>query len=207
MQGFLLGLANGTTCLAFCAPVLVPYLLQQGAGVGHSLLTLLQFLAGRLGGYLLFGLLAWATGNLLAQATQYHALILAAADVGLAVLLLVGVLRRRGSAAACALEGAQEKLSRWPALLPLVMGLLAGLKVCPPLLLAFADAASAGSLAGSLLVFATFFLGTSIYFLPVSLVGAFRHAAELRIVARFAAILIAAYYLLLGVLLFMGGVS
>ena len=207
MKGFLLGLANGVTCLAFCAPVLVPYLLQEGTTVPRSLLVLLQFLGGRLGGYAVFGLLAWATGSLLTQATDAQSLVIGTAYVGLAALLLVNALRKRAPAGACALEGAQARLARWPALLPLGMGVLAGLKVCPPLLLAFADAASTGTLGGSLLVFLTFFLGTSIYFLPISFVGAFRHIGELRIVARFAAVIVSVYYLYLGVLLLIGGVT
>ena len=48
MQGFLLGLANGTTCLAFCAPVLVPFLLEEGKNVRQNLMTLFKFLGGRL---------------------------------------------------------------------------------------------------------------------------------------------------------------
>ncbi|MFL7807625.1 MAG: sulfite exporter TauE/SafE family protein, partial [Anaerolineae bacterium] len=89
MQGFLLGLANGTTCLTFCAPVLVPYLLGEGKGVRKNLLTLLQFLIGRLGGYMLFGLAAWATGSLLLGATAGQGVLLGLVYVGLAALLLV----------------------------------------------------------------------------------------------------------------------
>lgn len=58
MKGFLLGLANGTSCLTLCAPVLVPYLLNEGDNVRRSLVTLGKFLTGRLLGYLVFGLLA-----------------------------------------------------------------------------------------------------------------------------------------------------
>jgi hypothetical protein len=87
------------------------------------------------------------------------------------------------------------------------MGLLAGLKVCPPLLLAFTDAASSGTLGGSLLLFATFFLGTSLYFLPLPLLGAFTRMPDLRIVGKFAAVIVALYYLYSGILLFAGGVQ
>jgi sulfite exporter TauE/SafE len=207
MNGFLLGLANGTTCLAFCAPVLVPYLLHEGTGIARSLLILLQFLIGRLGGYALFGLLAWAMGSALTEATDAQGTVIGVAYVGLAALLVAGALRRRAPEGACALKGARSVLARWPALLPFGMGFLAGLKVCPPVLLAFANAASTGTLGGSLLVFLTFFLGTSVYFLPVSLVGAFRHIGELQIVARFAAVIVALYYAYMGVLLVIGGVT
>ncbi len=213
VHGFLLGLANGTTCLAFCAPVLVPFLMHEGGGVRRNLGVLLIFLAGRLGGYTLFGLLAWAMGSLLSQATAssgYQRLLIGAAYAGLALLLLWSVLRRHPPApGACALEGARATLSRWPrlsgALLPIGMGFLAGLKVCPPLLLAFADAANSGTLPGSLLLFLTFFVGTSVFFVPLSLLGAFRRVSDLRIVGQFAAVIVSLYYLVAGIVLLVGG--
>jgi len=206
MHGFLLGLANGTTCLAFCAPVLVPFLLEEGKNVRQNLVTLFKFLGGRLGGYTLFGLLAWATGSLLLRAANYQSLVIGAAYVGLAALLLVAVLRKKAPAGACALEGAQTKLSRWPALLPVGMGFLAGLKVCPPLLLAFTEAASTGTLTGSLVLFLTFFLGTSVYFIPIPFLGVFRRVSALQIVGKFAAVIVSLYYLYAGILLLARGV-
>jgi hypothetical protein len=207
MQGFFLGLANGTTCLAFCAPVLIPFLLSEGNDIPQNLVTLFMFLGGRLVGYLLFGLLAWAMGGLLLGAGSYQAVTIGAAYVGLSVLLLVAVLGKRASlSSACAPKGTQARLNRWPALLPIGMGLLAGLKVCPPLLLAFSNAVNIGTLGGSLFLFLMFFLGTSIYFLPMSLLGAFTRLPDLQLVGRFAAVIVALYYLFSGVLLFSAGV-
>lgn len=208
MQGFLLGLANGTSCLALCAPVLIPFLLNEGNNVRQNLATLCKFLGGRLGGYLLFGLLAWAVGGLLSGAGGTQALLIGGTYVGLSVLLLVAVFRKkRPTAGACTLSQAQARFRRWPALIPVGMGLLAGLKVCPPLLLAFTDAASSGTLGGSLLLFVTFFLGTSLYFLPITLLGAFTRVPDLRIVGKFAAVIVALYYLFAGILLFAEGVQ
>jgi len=208
MQGFLLGLANGTSCLALCAPILIPFLLSEGKSVRHNLATLCKFLAGRLGGYLLFGLLAWAVGGVLLEAGGTQALLIGGTYVGLSVLLLVAVFRpKRPAPGACAVIQAQARFRRWPALIPAGMGLLAGLKVCPPLLLAFTDAASSGTLGGSLLLFVTFFLGTSLYFLPLPLLGAATRMPDLRIVGRFAAAIVALYYLVSGILLFAGGVQ
>ena len=207
MKGLFLGLANGTTCLAVCAPVLVPFLMHEGASIRQNLGTLLKFLGGRLGGYVLFGLLAWAMGSLLVLGAGYQMLLTGVAYVGLAALLLLGVLRKRvPRAAPCALEQARATFGRWPAVLPAGMGFLAAINICPPLLLAFTDAASTGTLLGSLLLFLTFFLGTSIYFIPLSLLGAFRRVGDLRIVGQFAAVLVALYYLVLGISYCAGGV-
>lgn len=65
LQGFLLGLANGSSCLAYCAPVFVPYLLAEGQSVRRNVLALLQFLTGRLAGYALFAAVAWEAGRLI----------------------------------------------------------------------------------------------------------------------------------------------
>lgn len=208
MQGFLLGLANGTSCLAVCGPVLIPFLLSEGGTVRQNLATLLKFLGGRLGGYLLFSLLAWAVGGLLVESGGSQSLLLGGTYVGLSVLLLMAVYRtRRPAPGGCALSQARTRFCRWPALIPAGMGLLAGLKVCPPLLLAFTDAASSGTLGGSLLLFVTFFLGTSLYFLPLPLLGVLTRVPDLQIVGRFAAVIVALYYLFSGILLFAGGVQ
>lgn len=208
MRGFLLGLANGTSCLTLCAPVLVPYLLHEGDNVRRSLVTLGKFLAGRLLGYLVFGLLAWAVGGILSSAGGYQALLIGGTYVGLSAFLLIAVFRRKQPASGgCAVSEAQAWFRRWPAFIPAAMGLLAGLKVCPPLLLAFTDAASNGTLGGSLLLFATFFVGTSLYFLPLPLLGAFHRIPDLRIVGKFAAVIVALYYLVSGVLLVAGGIK
>ncbi|MCX7030974.1 MAG: sulfite exporter TauE/SafE family protein [Spirochaetes bacterium] len=207
VQGLLLGLANGTSCLTLCAPVLVPFLLSEGNTIRRNVVTLLEFLGGRLVGYLLFGLLAWVVGGLLASTGGSQALLIGGAYVGLSVLLLVAVFRKKPASGACPAAEAPVRLRRWPALIPAGMGLLAGLKVCPPMLLAFTDAAGTGTLGGSLLLFVTFFLGTSLYFLPLPLLGAFTRMPDLRIVGKFAAVIVALYYLVSGILLVAGGVK
>jgi len=62
LQGFILGITSGTACLAYCAPLLVPVLLGEGKNIQRNYVILGQFLGGRLSGYLLFALLAWAVG-------------------------------------------------------------------------------------------------------------------------------------------------
>jgi sulfite exporter TauE/SafE len=208
MDGFLLGLANGTSCVALCAPVLIPFLLSNGENVPRNLVTLLKFLAGRLLGYLFFGLLAWAVGGLLLAVGADQSLLVSGTYIGLSVFLLVAVFVNQNPApGACNLAQARSRFRHWPVLIPIGMGLLTGLKICPPLLLAFTAAANSGSLGGSLLLFVTFFLGTSLYFLPLPLLGVFTRMPDLRIVGRFATVIIALYYFFSGMLLFVGGVQ
>jgi hypothetical protein len=207
MQGFLLGLATGATCLAYCAPVLVPFLLGEGRGVRQNWAVLAQFLGGRLGGYLLFALLAWLVGQLLGGLERYRSLLFGGAYILLAAVLVYYGLRQAPELCAGAARGARASLQRWPAVLPLGLGFLTGLNLCPPFLLAFTGAANARSLLGSLLFFATFFVGTAVYLLPFPLLGALRGYAALRTIGRLAAALVALYYLAQGAILFAGGIG
>ena len=54
VKGFLLGIASGGACLAYCAPVLVPYLLGEGKTLRGNAVLVGGFLGGRLIGYLAF---------------------------------------------------------------------------------------------------------------------------------------------------------
>jgi len=201
VQPFLLGLASGATCLAYCAPVLVPLMLGEARGVRRSLLLLAQFLGGRLAGYLLFGFAAWATGRLAPPGTAHRGLAFGIAYAALALLLLAyGVFR---SPTVCAGEprGVRALLRRWPAALPAGLGFLTGVNLCPPFLLAFAGAADSTSVWGSLLFFALFFAGTSVFMVPLSLAGGLRRFHAVRIVGRLAAVCVGLYYLYVGVLL------
>jgi sulfite exporter TauE/SafE len=209
MTGFLLGLANGTSCLAFCAPVLAPYLVAEGRGTISSALLLGRFMLGRLLGYLLFGLAAGLLGAAVAAGPRREA-VFGLAYLGLAgVLLFYGLTRATQPSALCPASGRVGRLgrlaTRWPQVLPVLLGLLTGLNLCPPFALALAGAAESGSVAGSVLFFATFFLGTSVFFLPLPGLGALRRFETLRTVARLATAVVGAYYLYRGLILFYGG--
>ena len=200
-------MASGATCLAYCAPVLVPLVLGEARGAARSLALVGQFLGGRLVGYLLFGFLAWEAGRLASSVGSHRGLAFGVTYVLLAVLMLLyGVF---GSPVSCAgeMRGARALLARWPSVLPAGLGFLTGINICPPFLLAFAGAAESRSVWGSLLFFLLFFAGTSVYMLPLSLAGAFRRFQAVQRVGRLAAVLMGLYYLYIGVVLIAGEVA
>ena len=198
-DGFLLGLATGATCLAYCSPVLLPFLLGEGSGIRKSALLLLQFLGGRLLGYLVFAALAWQAGQLWRQSGLLQETAIGSVYVVLAVLLIA--YGRGAFSNVCAVRAAKQK-TLWPWLL----GLLTGLNLCPPFLLAFAAAAQTRQLGDSLLYFFSFFLGTSLYFLPLPLFGGCGRREELKLVGRMAALVAALFYLYRGIVLIAEGV-
>jgi hypothetical protein len=202
MRGFLLGLANGTVCIASCAPVIIPYILGEGKSVRHNAVVLGQFLAGRLLGYLCFALLAWMTGVIILQNFAHQQIILGIAYIVLGGLLLIYSFVKPKKR--CAVNASPSSLevvaAKWPTLLPICFGVLTGLNLCPPFLLIFTEAASAESLGRSLFFFWAFFLGTSIYFIPFTFLGFLKRFPQLRTIGRMTAILIALYYLYVGVM-------
>lgn len=201
MQALLLGLASGVTCLAYCAPVLVPLVIGESRGTARSFGLVAQFLLGRLVGYLLFGFLAWVTGRLASAAVGHSGLAFGVTYVALAVLLLLYGVAKRPPACAGEAGPARRLLSRWPAALPAGLGFLTGVNICPPFLLAFAGAASSPSVWGSLRFFLLFFAGTSIYVVPVAFAGSLRRFPAVGIVGKLAAVCVGLYYLYAGVML------
>lgn len=208
MKGFLLGLANGTVCLSYCAPVLVPYFLGQGQTVRKNYLDLGRFLAGRLLGYLIFATLAWALGLLVENNNVYRELLFGGSYCLLAGLLIYYCFRKPPKL--CAAEYFKGSLPRFvmrsSVLLPFALGLLTGLNLCPPLLLAFTSAASRGSLWASLLFFGVFFLGTSVFFTPIPFIGLIKKREAVQFIGKMAAGLIGIYYFGMGILILIGGV-
>ena len=200
-EGFLLGLANGGVCLAYCAPVLVPYLLGEGDTVRHNAVSVGSFLGGRLAGYLLFAILAWLAHFAILDHLPYQRLLTGIAVTGLALLLIVyGFAGWPHACRAGAAQGTIQRL-RFRNLLPLpvALGLVTGVNVCPPFLIALGSAVQLPGLWQSLLFFTAFFVGTSIYLTPLPLVGLTGRREILKTIGRLAAGVVGLVYLYWGV--------
>ncbi|HOB53664.1 MAG TPA: sulfite exporter TauE/SafE family protein [Acidobacteriota bacterium] len=200
-RGALLGLTNGAICLAACVPVLLPYLVGEGERLKRNAVVLAGFLGGRLVGYLAFGLLAWLFGLALPAALPGRLRWAGAIYLVLGLLLAVYGFRppRTEPCLLPAAEGPARRLAeRRPALLPPLLGLLTGLNLCPPFLLAFTEAAGAGTLSGSLLFFLTFYAATSLFFVPLPLLGTLGRFPAVRTVGRLAAGVVGVYYVYRG---------
>jgi sulfite exporter TauE/SafE len=199
-DGFLLGISNGGVCLAYCTPVLVPWLLGEGRTLRGSAVSVGGFLGGRFVGYSAFAVLAWLTHITLVERLPHQRAIAGAVTVALAVLLIVyGFAGKAETCRAPSAGAVLKKLglrSRW--LVPVLLGLLTGLSLCPPFLLAFGSAAQLPRLWQSLLFFTAFFLGTSVYVVPLPLIGTLGRREVIRTIGRFAAGVVGLFYLYAG---------
>jgi len=200
-NGFMLGIASGGTCLATCAPVLVPYLLGEGKSTRANVVSVGGFLGGRLVGYMLFAVLAWLTHSMLVEDLPRQRGVLGVATIVLALVLIVyGFGSREHScrpAFLCRVTGKLERVN--PLWIPVGLGLLTGVNVCPPFLLALVTAAGLSQLWQSLVFFAGFFVGTSIYLAPLPMIGLAGRYERIRTIGRLATGVVGLFYLYSGV--------
>lgn len=207
-EALVLGLASGPACVASCGPVLVPALLTGNGGMRPNARLLLAFLGSRLLGYLAFALVAWQVGSLASLGPGPRIVLTGAVNVGLAcVLLWHAYSAKHVCGGSCSpneklvnISTRKERGIYGAA----VMGLLTGLSLCPPFVAAGFRAAQLGSALLALLFFASFFLGTTVWFAPFAGLGCVVRNQAVVTVARMAMVLIAIYYLFLGIVMLIG---
>jgi sulfite exporter TauE/SafE len=194
LQGFLLGLATGTTCLATCGPVYAPYLMQYDRTLPKSLLAILELSAGRFISYLVVG----AAAGLLGRQVHFEGkgLITAAGYCLFSVFLLVTAFRTYRHDQNC-------RIGRWAGITdrPLVLGILTGINICPPFLLALTKAFQGSGPAAGATLFAAFFVGTSLFLMPIAAFGLLGEQKLFRSIARWGAVAVSIWFLILAGLL------
>lgn len=201
-EALLLGLSTGTYCAMFCAPVLLPFLFSEEIDSGkRNFRYVILFLLGRLAGYVIIG---GVLGGIGAYALGYIDPVIERKVSGTAflfigiIMMIAGIRFQNAGGKMCA---AASKMFK-PGAAALVLGLLTGLNLCPPF---FAAASrvfmSDGGVCGGILYFLLFFVGTSVYFLPLFGIHLIKKNMNyVRMVSRFAMILLGVYFaLVLGI--------
>jgi sulfite exporter TauE/SafE len=180
-EGFILGLATGTTCLATCGPIYAPYLMQVKRTWLSNLLVIVELSAGRFISYLLIGALAGAFGSAIAEEQRIPLTIIA--YILFSSFLIVSSLRSHRKERCCS-------VGRWYAFAerPLILGVVTGINLCPPFFIAFTKAMDNAGVFAGMLFFTAFFAGTTLFLLPLVLAGVAGQRVHLRMVARIASV-------------------
>lgn len=190
-EGWLLGLSTGPYCLGACAPFLVPYMLAEGrtSWRGNARI-IVEFMAGRFVAYALFGALAGWVGALL----RPH---VTARMTGIAL----GV-----TATIMVVYALNQSLPRWRICgtfisptwgrrMPFLLGFLIGINVCPPFLVAIARLMQVGHAGSGVIFFLSFFVGTSLYLLPILGLSPLTKMERLQFVGVLSAMLASSWFL------------
>lgn len=192
LQPLLAGLSTGLFCSTYCLPFIAPYLVAERRSALATARILLEFILGRLGGYVLFGAVVGYLGQRVDN--RVFNLVSIVSLVLLSVLLLLY---------AADLVKPQRSLClnrRWIGRkTPLLMGFLMGVNICPPFLLSVAYVFTLHSMFKGVAYFLVFFAATTLYFLPMFFLGFLGRMNEFRAVARVSALLVGVLFLAYGV--------
>jgi sulfite exporter TauE/SafE len=195
-EGLVLGLATGTSCLATCGPVYTPYLMQKGRSLIASLLVIGEISAGRFVSYLVVGALAGAFGQSITEEKRIPLTI--AAYLLFSVFLIIASIRSSRKEAYCAAGKWYSFVER-----PFLLGILTGINLCPPFLLALARTVSNTGVLSGMLFFTAFFIGTTFFLLPLTVAGMAGRQPAFRRFARIASIAVAVWFIIqAGILLY-----
>lgn len=203
-EALALGFGSGPVCVAFCGPVLLPWLGAEPRELRATGRLLGLFLGGRLAGYLGFAVVAWVAGMALPLDARTRTLVFGLANFGLAALLgISGCFPRRHCARVP--DEPQTRLyqigaaDRFRPPAAVTLGFFTGLNLCPPFVTAGVRAAATHSLLGALAFFTLFFVGTAVWFLPSLAVSPLRRFSVVPTVARMTMAALALYYAYLGI--------
>lgn len=193
-KALLLGLSTGPFCLGYCLPVLFPLACAGGRGAAPGRLRMLgEFSLGRLVAYLAFGALVGYLGG-----RVEHPALATVSGAGLVMLSLLmiayGFVTAFPKLGLCARLGPLLPVRY----LPLGLGFLTGLNVCPPFLMAVGYVFTMGRAVSGLAFFAVYFLVTTLWLLPVAWVGAAARIEPVRWIAQLSAIAAGVLFLWMG---------
>jgi len=198
IQPFLLGLSVGLYCFAYCLPFVGSYLVSEKRQTRENFKVILQFIGGRFVGYLLFGAFFGYLGEKIDNPTINLILIIALIVLsGFLILHALGLLKPAWSCA--------PKIKKHRQKFPLAMGFLLGVNLCPPFLISLTYVLTLGNLLKGIIYFLMFFIGTSLYFLPMTFLGFLNRMKEFRLMARVAALIVGFSFFIYGLYSLSGG--
>lgn len=192
VQGWLLGIATGTTCLSTCLPVYLPYLLTEERTGSQSFRVVMEITCGRFLSYLAFGAIFGFVGSRLPVASR--SFFTSLAYILLSIYLVISFFRIHKNSRQC-LNLKWMQLTRSPFLL----GILTGISFCPAFLIAVSNAIEISGILSGITLFAGFFLGTSLFIIPISFLGALSKIANLRKIALAVSIMVAIFFFYKGI--------
>ena len=201
IQPLLLGLTVGIFCFTYCVPFIAPYLVAEERKINRNFKIILKFIFGRFGGYVLFGAIFGYLGEKINSQAVNLILI-----ISLMVLSLVLIIYASGffppkadppRAGKPKLSFCTGKFFREKS--PLLMGFLMGINICPPFLMSLAYVFILHSTVKGIVYFIMFFVGTSLYILPLVFLGFLGKMKEFRLIARISALIVGIVFLIYGI--------
>ncbi len=194
VESLLIGLSTSASCVAQCGNIILSIIMAEKKSVGQSY--------GLLGGFMLGRLLIYsgisAVISLIDSAATIPASVTAVSLIAVSAIMLiysvgktkqlcVGHHFTRKIYSAC-----HGRIS----LLAFAAGALSSLNICPPIISLIASSIGTKAVFAN---FAMFFIGTSVFFLPMPLIGAIKNTEAVTKTGRAAALIVSIIFLAKGI--------
>jgi len=203
IDSFILGISTGSACLITCGMVMFPYLMSGSAGVRRITADLSIFLLSRLVVYSILAALSWYFGKALLVNQVVKSIVPGILYTGFAGMLIWYAVDRNRQKE-CPAKFVTTINNR--RLIPIFLGVVNSLGFCPALFLILTKGASEVSLAKSFAAFLAFFVGSSIWFLPLPIAGKFKKQKVLETVGILATGLAGIIFIIKGITSLIGGI-
>lgn len=183
-----MGLSTGTICLLTCTPIYLPYLISEDRSLKKSFLKVMEISGGRFFAYLLFGALAGWLGSFVPQ--QQRTLFTGISYILLSIFLIINAIRTHKAEKQC-------KVPAWMKFThsAFMLGIFTGVNFCPSFLIALTKSVDLGGALGGTLLFTGFFVGTTLFLIPLAFGGLLTVIGPVKKAARYASILIAIWFI------------
>jgi len=197
LKALALGFSSGIFCLGHCYPLLAPIMLSREKGAfKKTAISLALFLLGRLAAYIIFGSLVGSLGRSVKGFPLFQRIIIPALFLLLGLLMILyGTIQNFPRWRLCNISAGYFQKQGFL----FIAGVLAGINLCPPFLLALSYTLSLGEIGRGVLFFIFFFLATSVYFLPFLFSPLISRFSNVRTAARFTAVISGAWFIYLAV--------
>lgn len=180
----LLGLSLGIYCFIYCIPFIAPFIVSEKRKSREDINVILKFIFGRFIGYIAFGAVFGYLGEKISSMTLN--VVLNAAMMLLSIILVLHVL---GLAKSLRFSWC-IKIKKHNSKLPVLMGFLMGINVCPPFLMSLTYVFTLHSMLKGIIYFIMFFIGTTLYFLPLVFLGHLNKLKEFQKVGRISGLIV-----------------
>ena len=202
-DSFILGLSSGSACLATCGIVMFPYLMAGEAGVKKIAIDLSLFLLTRFVIYFMLATFAWHFGQAFFNNPVVRNIIPGILYIVFAILLVWYSIDKNRNPA-CPAKIIKSVNDR--RLVPVLLCVVNSLGFCPALFLILTKSAIQVTLAQSYIAFLAFFVGSSLWFLPLPLAGKIRRKEVLKNIGILATGLAGIIFMIKGLTNLIGGI-
>jgi len=203
IDSLILGVSSGSACVATCGIVMFPYLMSGSAGAKKITVDLSIFMLARFIVYFILATLSWYFGQALFSNPVVRNIVPGILYIGLSIMLVYYSVSksRKANCPAKMFTAINNKK-----LIPIILGVVNSLGFCPALFIVLTKGATENSLMQSYLAFIAFFIGSSVWFLPLPFAGKIKKVEVLKTIGILATGLAGIIFMIKGITILIGGV-